>query len=67
MRERPATFWNTLQPDEYDFVANVNPWVPHPRWSQATERLLGSDVRQPTLLYNGYERWVAPLYRGAAV
>jgi sulfoxide reductase catalytic subunit YedY len=65
-REQPATFWNTLQPDEYDFLANVNPDVPHPRWSQATERLLGSDERQPTLLYNGYDRWVAHLYpRGA--
>jgi sulfoxide reductase catalytic subunit YedY len=60
--ERPKTFWNSLQPDEYDFFANVNPDVPHPRWSQATERLLGSEERRPTLLYNGYARWVAKLY-----
>jgi sulfoxide reductase catalytic subunit YedY len=63
-REPPATFWNTLQPDEYDFVANVDPKVPHPRWSQATERLLGSEERQPTLPYNGYADRVSHLYRG---
>jgi sulfoxide reductase catalytic subunit YedY len=62
VRERPRTFWNEIEPAEYDFHANVNPFVPHPRWSQATERLLGSDVRQPTLLYNGYAREVAALY-----
>jgi sulfoxide reductase catalytic subunit YedY len=61
-RERPTTFWNGLEPDEYGFEANVNPEVPHPRWSQATERLLGSDERQPTLLYNGYAERVAHLY-----
>jgi DMSO/TMAO reductase YedYZ molybdopterin-dependent catalytic subunit len=59
---QPATFWNTLVPSEYDFLANVNPNVPHPRWSQATERLLGSNERRPTLLYNGYGAYVAPLY-----
>ncbi|MEC8851939.1 MAG: protein-methionine-sulfoxide reductase catalytic subunit MsrP, partial [Pseudomonadota bacterium] len=41
----------------------VNPEVPHPRWSQATERLLGSDERVPTHLYNGYAAQVADLYR----
>jgi sulfoxide reductase catalytic subunit YedY len=61
-REQPKTFWNTLAPEEYDFLANVNPKVRHPRWSQATERLLGQEGRQPTLLYNGYERWVGHLY-----
>jgi len=61
---QPATFWNTLVPSEYDFLANVNPHVPHPRWSQATERLLGSDERRPTLLYNGYGAYVAQLYKG---
>jgi sulfoxide reductase catalytic subunit YedY len=59
---QPATFWNTLVPSEYDFLANVNPNVPHPRWSQATERLIGSNERRPTLLYNGYGAYVAPLY-----
>lgn len=61
--ERPRTFWNRVTPDEYGFFANVNPYVPHPRWSQATERLLGSDDRRPTRLYNGYAKWAAPLYR----
>ena len=62
-RDEPKTFWNTVAPDEYGFTANVNPSVAHPRWSQATERLLGKDERQPTQLYNGYTRWVAHLYR----
>ncbi len=43
-------------------MANVNPEVPHPRWSQATERVLGTDERVPTLLYNGYAEFVADLY-----
>lgn len=60
---QPATFWNTMSPHEYDFLANVNPSVPHPRWSQATERLLGSGERRPTLLYNGYAASVAHLYK----
>jgi sulfoxide reductase catalytic subunit YedY len=60
--EQPATFWNTLVPREYDFTANVNPQVPHPRWSQATERMLGTGEVRPTQLYNGYAEWVAHLY-----
>ena len=59
---QPSTFWESLQPAEYGFWANVNPAVPHPRWSQATERLLGSDERVPTQIYNGYGEFVAPLY-----
>lgn len=62
--KRPATFWEALQPAEYGFWANVNPEVPHPRWSQATERLLGNDKRVPTLIYNGYGEQVAGLYTG---
>jgi sulfoxide reductase catalytic subunit YedY len=61
--EQPATFWNTLVPREYDFQANVNPNVPHPRWSQAHEKMLGTGERRPTQLYNGYGTWVADLYR----
>jgi sulfoxide reductase catalytic subunit YedY len=61
---QPATFWNALAPHEYAFVANVNPKVPHPRWSQATERMLGSGEQRPTLLYNGYGAYVAQLYQG---
>jgi sulfoxide reductase catalytic subunit YedY len=60
--ERPATFWNTLQPQEYGFEANVNPAIPHPRWSQETERLLGTGEVRRTVLYNGYGEWVAKLY-----
>jgi len=60
--EQPRTFWNDLAPDEYSFLSNVDPTVPHPRWSQASERLLGPDTRVPTLPYNGYEPFVASLY-----
>lgn len=60
--EQPATFWNTIAGHEYGFQANVNPDVPHPRWSQKTERMLGTDEVRPTQLYNGYGRWVASLY-----
>ncbi|HUC66480.1 MAG TPA: protein-methionine-sulfoxide reductase catalytic subunit MsrP [Stellaceae bacterium] len=61
--ERPVSFWQKLQGDEYGFWANVNPDVPHPRWSQATERELGSDERVPTLIYNGYGEYVAAMYK----
>ncbi|HLM10846.1 MAG TPA: protein-methionine-sulfoxide reductase catalytic subunit MsrP [Reyranella sp.] len=60
--KRPVSFWEKLQASEYGFWANVNPQVPHPRWSQATEKPLGSDARIPTLLYNGYGEFVAGLY-----
>jgi len=62
--ERPKTFWETVGPAEYGFWANVNPEVTHPRWSQASERLIGSGERVPTLLYNGYGEFVADLYAG---
>jgi sulfoxide reductase catalytic subunit YedY len=61
--KQPPTFWSTLVPREYDFWANVNPAVPHPRWSQASERVLGANERVPTLLYNGYGEFVADLYK----
>ncbi len=60
--ERPVSFWEELQGREYGFWANVNPKVPHPRWSQATERLLGTGKRVPTRIYNGYGEFVAGLY-----
>jgi sulfoxide reductase catalytic subunit YedY len=60
--KRPVSFWEKLQSSEYGFWANVNPQVPHPRWSQATEKPLGSDERIHTLLYNGYGEFVAGLY-----
>ena len=64
LEERPKTFWETLTPNEYGFWANVNPKVPHPRWSQASERVLGTDKRVPTQLFNGYGAFVAELYKG---
>ncbi|MGH1480478.1 MAG: protein-methionine-sulfoxide reductase catalytic subunit MsrP [Geminicoccales bacterium] len=60
---RPITFWEDIQAAEYGFWANVNPEVSHPRWSQATERVLGTNERVPTLLYNGYGEQVAHLYK----
>ena len=62
--ERPKSFWEEIQASEYGFWANVNPEVSHPRWSQASERVLGTDDRVPTLLYNGYGEYVAELYEG---
>ena len=62
--ERPKGFWEALQPAEYGFWANVNPEVSHPRWSQATEEVLGTRERVPTLLFNGYGEFVADLYKG---
>ncbi len=63
-QERPVSFWEQIQASEYGFWANVNPNVPHPRWSQATEQPLGSNERIPTLLFNGYAEQVAGLYEG---
>ncbi len=60
---RPVSFWEEVQGAEYGFWANVNPAVPHARWSQAAERLLGTDERVPTQLYNGYAAEVAHLYK----
>ena len=62
--ERPKGFWEAIQAEEYGFWANVNPEVPHPRWSQATERILGTEEVRPTLLFNGYGDLVADLYKG---
>ncbi len=60
--KRPINFWQAIQPSEYGFWANVNPAVSHPRWSQAQERLLGSNEMVPTQIYNGYGEFVASLY-----
>jgi len=61
--DRPKTFWEALQASEYGFWANVNPQVPHPRWSQATEEVIGTGQRRPTLLFNGYGEYVADIYK----
>ena len=58
----PKTTWWLQNPSEYGFYANVNPRFEHPRWSQATERVIGGLGRKPTLLYNGYAEQVAHLY-----
>jgi sulfoxide reductase catalytic subunit YedY len=63
----PFNTWQGLAGNEYGFYANVNPTVDHPRWSQASERVIGGGVfsgRQPTLMFNGYEKQVAALYQG---
>lgn len=62
--KRPTTFWEALGPEEYGFWANVNPEVPHPRWSQANETELTTGNKRPTMLYNGYGAQVAELYKG---
>ncbi|MCS6810046.1 MAG: protein-methionine-sulfoxide reductase catalytic subunit MsrP [Tepidimonas sp.] len=68
VEHQPATAWNVAAPHEYGFYANVNPDVPHPRWSQATERRLGQGgvwaARLKTLPFNGYAEQVAGLYAG---
>lgn len=60
--EQPVSFWEELQAKEYGFWANVNPAVDHPRWSQETERVLGTEERIPTQIFNGYGEQVAGLY-----
>ncbi|MCM2681314.1 protein-methionine-sulfoxide reductase catalytic subunit MsrP [Echinimonas agarilytica] len=65
--EQPETTWNQLAPSEYGFYANVNPEVAHPRWSQASERIIGTggifgQKRRDTEIYNGYADQVAHMY-----
>ncbi len=62
--EQPETSWNQLQSREYGFYSNVNPAVNHPRWSQARERRIGELRKRRTLMFNGYEKEVAGLYKG---
>jgi sulfoxide reductase catalytic subunit YedY len=64
VKEMPVSLWMAAASHEYGFYANVNPNVPHPRWSQATERRIGEFGRRDTLLFNGYEEEVAHLYKG---
>lgn len=65
---QPATAWNKAAANEYGFYSNVNPGVPHPRWSQASERVIGGkggfNERRNTEPFNGYEKQVASLYAG---
>jgi methionine sulfoxide reductase catalytic subunit len=62
--KRPVGMWEELQSSEYGFWANVNPSVTHPRWSQATEEVIGTGERRPTLIFNGYGEYVTDLYKG---
>ena len=62
--KRPKGMWEALQASEYGFWANVNPQVAHPRWSQATEEVIGTGERRPTLIFNGYGDYVADIYKG---
>lgn len=57
----PATFWTTLNPSAYPFESNVDPSIARP-WDQSHETMLGTGERHPTQKYNGYAKWVAPLY-----
>ena len=64
VEEQPVSFWTEANPREYGFYSNVNPEVPHPRWSQASERRIGEFGRRPTLMFNGYADEVGQLYAG---
>lgn len=61
--QKPVSFWEELQGSEYKFWANVNPDVPHPRWSQAEEEVLHTGEKVPTRIFNGYAEQVAYLYK----
>ena len=66
-KNMPNTAWKNASPREYGFYSNVNPDVDHPRWSQATERVIGESILAPrikTLMFNGYGDEVAHLYSG---
>jgi len=62
--DQPSSLWMIAAPKEYGFYANVNPDVPHPRWSQRSERRIGESGRRATLPFNGYAEEVAGLYAG---
>jgi len=62
--EQPVSTWERAAPSEYGFYSNVNPHVDHPRWSQKTERRIGEFFKRKTLMFNGYEKQVAHLYKG---
>ncbi len=66
-RRKPPTSWNRSAPNEYGFYSNVNPKVPHPRWSQKKERRIGEFFKRETLMFNGYADQVASLYKGMSL
>ena len=63
-KEKKTSFWQNIAPKEYGFWANVNPNVPHKRWSQEFEKDIGTGKKYRTKIYNGYEEWVSYLYKG---
>jgi sulfoxide reductase catalytic subunit YedY len=67
VEQQPVTAWMRAGPSEYGFYSNVNPKVDHPRWSQASERVIGGkggfNERRDTEMFNGYQQ-VASLYAG---
>lgn len=64
VEQPPVTTWMQAAPSEYGYFGNVNPEVPHPRWSQRRELRLGELAKRPTLPFNGYAAEVASLYAG---
>jgi sulfoxide reductase catalytic subunit YedY len=60
---QPYNSWQQSSPTEYGFYSNVNPEVPHPRWSQSKERRIGEFLKRKTLPFNGYASEVASLYK----
>ena len=64
VEQQPVSSWEAAAPHEYGFYSNVNPDVPHPRWSQARERRIGEFSKRKTLMFNGYADQVAQLYTG---
>lgn len=67
VEDQPHATWNESAPKEYGFYSNVNPEVDHPRWSQASERVIGAGLfgnRIDTKMFNGYADEVASLYEG---
>ena len=65
--DQPPTSWSIAAPNDYGFYSNVNPNVDHPRWSQARERRIGEFFKRKSLMFNGYEDQVAPLYKGGGL
>ena len=64
VERQPLGTYQKVDPESYGFYCNVNPEVPHPQWSQATERRIGERSPRKTLLFNGYGDQVASLYAG---
>ena len=64
VEKQPLNTWQEANAEYYGFYANVNPDVPTPSYSQATERRIGEFLMRKTLMFNGYGEQVASLYAG---